>query len=193
MVYGSGKPDWARGDVESEGLNQRRNNSGNNVGSYQHGGEGGRYQTPQMTGMRYAEQQTGVVEDTMRTHVQVRQLLCFFVFIEDSILLMWCGNDFFIPGRDHSKYCPSNSPRPKTTTTKCERWHMANENKCDVGSTRIKRITTKGLAEETEVIWDYFGVGICGFDFVLKNCAMWGEFLLSEMVILSWFIAFITL
>jgi hypothetical protein len=71
MAYGSGKPAWAQGDVESQdGLNQRRNNSGNNAGSYQRG-DGG-YQAPQLTGVKYAEQQTGVMEDTLRTHVQVR-------------------------------------------------------------------------------------------------------------------------
>ncbi|KAL7507350.1 hypothetical protein ACHAXN_005332 [Cyclotella atomus] len=69
MAYGSGKPAWAQGDVESQdGLNQRRNNSGNNAGSYQRG-DGG-YQAPQLTGVKYAEQQTGVMEDTLRTHVQ---------------------------------------------------------------------------------------------------------------------------
>lgn len=72
MVYGSGKPAWARGDVEEGGLNQRRNNSGNGGGSYQRGDAGGGYQAPQLTGVKYAEQQTGVMEDTLRTHVQVR-------------------------------------------------------------------------------------------------------------------------
>lgn len=65
MVYGSGKPAWAREDVE-DGVPSRRSNgnSGNSTGSYQNS-----YQAPQVTGT-YAEQQTQVVEDTMRTHVQ---------------------------------------------------------------------------------------------------------------------------
>ncbi|EED92918.1 predicted protein [Thalassiosira pseudonana CCMP1335] len=72
MAYGSGKPAWARGDVEdgSGGLNQRRNGgSGNSSGSYQRGDGGYNYQPPQLTGT-YADQQTNVMEDTMRTHVQ---------------------------------------------------------------------------------------------------------------------------
>ncbi|KAL3783963.1 hypothetical protein HJC23_013343 [Cyclotella cryptica] len=76
MPYGSGKPVWARNDLEegggNSGLNQRRNNtSGNSNGSYQRGGDGGyQYQPPQLTGVKYAEQQTEVLEDTTRTHVQ---------------------------------------------------------------------------------------------------------------------------
>ena len=79
MAYGSGKPTWARGDAE-DGIPNRRPNSGsgNSSGSYQHGGGGGgdssySYQPPQpqVTGtMMYADQQSQVVEDTMRTHVQ---------------------------------------------------------------------------------------------------------------------------
>ena len=75
MVYGSGKPAWARGDVE-DGVKRRTNgnNSGNSAGggSYQRGGDhNSNYQPPQLTGTTtYAEQQTNVVEDTMRTHVQ---------------------------------------------------------------------------------------------------------------------------
>ena len=66
MAYGSGRPDWARSDVE-DGVPARRPNSANNSGngSYQHSS----YQAPQMQGT-YAEQQTGVVEDTVRTHIQ---------------------------------------------------------------------------------------------------------------------------
>ena len=74
MAYGSGKPAWSRNDLESDGLNQRRggNNSGNS-GSYQR--EEGGYQAPQLTGVKYAEQQTEVMEDTMRTHVQVSKIV----------------------------------------------------------------------------------------------------------------------
>jgi hypothetical protein len=43
---------------------------------------------------------------------------------------------------------------------------MANAHKCSLGSTRIKRITTKGMVEETKIIWDHWGVGICGFDVI---------------------------
>lgn len=74
MAYGSGKPAWARGDVE-DGVKRRTNgnNSGNSAGggSYQRGGDNNNnYQPPQLTGTTFAEQQTNVVEDTMRTHVQ---------------------------------------------------------------------------------------------------------------------------
>ena len=74
MAYGSGKPAWARGDVE-DGVKRRTNgnNSGNSAGggSYQRGGDNNNnYQPPQLTGTTFAEQQTTVVEDTMRTHVQ---------------------------------------------------------------------------------------------------------------------------
>lgn len=75
MAYGSGKPAWARGgnDVE-DGVPSRRSNanSGNSSGSYQRGGDGQYgYQPPQLSGTTtYAEQQTHVVEDAMRTHVQ---------------------------------------------------------------------------------------------------------------------------
>ncbi|KAL9180223.1 hypothetical protein ACHAXT_008193 [Thalassiosira profunda] len=62
MAYGSGRPDWARSDME-DGVPARRHNSGN--GSYQHSS----YQAPQMQGT-YSEQQTGVVEDAVRTHIQ---------------------------------------------------------------------------------------------------------------------------
>ncbi|KAL7523606.1 hypothetical protein ACHAXR_000253 [Thalassiosira sp. AJA248-18] len=78
MAYGSGKPAWARGGDVEDGIPNRRSNanSGNSNGSYQRGGGesgGGQqqygYQPPQVTGT-YAEQQTQVVDDTMRTHVQ---------------------------------------------------------------------------------------------------------------------------
>lgn len=75
MQYGSGKPAWARGgDVEDGVPKSRRGNntnSGNSNGSYQRG-EGGSYsyQPPQLTAGTYAEGQTQVVEDAMRTHVQ---------------------------------------------------------------------------------------------------------------------------
>jgi hypothetical protein len=76
-MYGSGKPTWARGgDVEDGVPNRRSNaNSGNSNGSYQRGPESAgasshfNYHPPQLTGA-YADQQTQVVEDAMRTHVQ---------------------------------------------------------------------------------------------------------------------------
>ena len=78
-MYGSGKPAWARGgDVEDGVPNRRKNsNSGNSNGSYQHshgGGEAGgsyNYQPPQLQqqGATYADQQTHVIEDAMRTHI----------------------------------------------------------------------------------------------------------------------------
>ena len=74
MVYGSGKPAWARGDIE-DGVphNRKSPNSGNSSGSYQRGGavDGGNnygYNPPQVTGT-YAQQQTQVVEDAVRTQV----------------------------------------------------------------------------------------------------------------------------
>mmetsp|Transcript_22167 Transcript_22167/g.53707 ORF Transcript_22167/g.53707 Transcript_22167/m.53707 type:complete len:166 (+) Transcript_22167:273-770(+) len=81
MQYGSGKPAWARGGDAENGVPKSRRgnnstNSGNSNGSYQRG-EGGSYgyqpphQQPQMTtGTTYAEGQTRIVEDAMRTHVQ---------------------------------------------------------------------------------------------------------------------------
>jgi len=78
MVYGSGQPAWSRGsDVEEGGGLSRRtphnsNGSINNNGSYQRGEGGGgggyNYQAPQSSG-GYAEQQTQIMEDAMRTHV----------------------------------------------------------------------------------------------------------------------------
>lgn len=87
MTYGSGQPSWSSrgGDVEEGGGLSRRtphnsngsiNNNNNNNGSYQQGGNssgGGynyqsNYQSPQLSG-NYAEQQTGMMEDAMRTHV----------------------------------------------------------------------------------------------------------------------------
>mmetsp|Transcript_10137 Transcript_10137/g.18299 ORF Transcript_10137/g.18299 Transcript_10137/m.18299 type:complete len:166 (-) Transcript_10137:158-655(-) len=81
MAYGSGKPAWGRGGDVEDGVPNRRNNanSGNSNGSYQRAGESGayqyqsnannNYQPPQLTGA-FAEQQTQVVEDTMRTQIQ---------------------------------------------------------------------------------------------------------------------------
>ncbi len=79
MAYGSGKPSWSRGgDVEegNSGLNRRNNASGIvGGGSYQRGdGAGSNYHPPQVKGT-YAEQQTHVVEDTLRTHVEVSNCL----------------------------------------------------------------------------------------------------------------------
>eukprot|EP00573_Skeletonema_grethae_P002794 CAMPEP_0201689392 /NCGR_PEP_ID=MMETSP0578-20130828/2999_1 /ASSEMBLY_ACC=CAM_ASM_000663 /TAXON_ID=267565 /ORGANISM="Skeletonema grethea, Strain CCMP 1804" /LENGTH=127 /DNA_ID=CAMNT_0048174025 /DNA_START=65 /DNA_END=445 /DNA_ORIENTATION=+ len=78
MAYGSGRPAWGGGDVEDGGLSRRTPHNSNgsintNNGSYQQGGGGGRsyqsnYQAPQLSGT-YAEQQTQVMEDAMRTHV----------------------------------------------------------------------------------------------------------------------------
>mmetsp|Transcript_24170 Transcript_24170/g.52130 ORF Transcript_24170/g.52130 Transcript_24170/m.52130 type:complete len:174 (-) Transcript_24170:170-691(-) len=89
MAYGSGKPVWsARGGDAENGIPNRRSNatnSGNSNGSYQRGevsgGSGGynsnnnsnnnsNYQAPQLATGAYADQQTHVVQDTMRTHVQ---------------------------------------------------------------------------------------------------------------------------
>ena len=64
MTYGSGRPDWARNDVE-DGIPRNRNNSGNSGGgSYQNN-----YQPPQLSHAAYTDQQTHIVEDAMRTHV----------------------------------------------------------------------------------------------------------------------------
>mmetsp|Transcript_19800 Transcript_19800/g.32468 ORF Transcript_19800/g.32468 Transcript_19800/m.32468 type:complete len:188 (+) Transcript_19800:162-725(+) len=76
MAYGSGRPAWGGGDVEDGGLSRRtpHNSNGsinnNNNGSYQQGGGGyqSNYQAPQLSG-GYAEQQTQIMEDAMRTHV----------------------------------------------------------------------------------------------------------------------------
>lgn len=90
MAYGSGQPTWSSrgGDVEEGGGLSRRtphnsngsinnnNNNNNNNGSYQQGGNSSgsgynyqsNYQAPQLSG-KYAEQQTQVMEDAMRTHV----------------------------------------------------------------------------------------------------------------------------
>lgn len=89
MAYGSGKPSWSRGgDIEdgNSGLNRRNNVSGNGGGgSYQRGeGAGSNYQPPQVKGT-YAEQQTHVVEDTLRTHVQVSIAFFFTLAIFRNI------------------------------------------------------------------------------------------------------------
>lgn len=76
MVYGSGRPAWGGGDVEDGGLSRRTPhssngsiNNNNNNGSYQQGGGyQSNYQAPQLSG-GYAEQQTQIMEDAMRTHV----------------------------------------------------------------------------------------------------------------------------
>lgn len=80
-MFGSGKPAWGRSgddphnDGGESGLNRRNNaGSGNGSdagGSYQRGGPDGNnnYQAPQFTGT-YADQQTQVVEDTMRNQIQ---------------------------------------------------------------------------------------------------------------------------
>jgi hypothetical protein len=81
MSYGSGKPVWARGGDNEDGIpvNRRSGNAihnnimgdasiggtGGGGGSYQH--DAG-YRPPQL-GLTYAEQQTQVLDDTMRTHV----------------------------------------------------------------------------------------------------------------------------
>lgn len=84
MVYGSGKPAWAQGGDVEDGVPRNRGGSprsprgggdnagsGNSSGSYQRGGDDGNYgyKPPQVTG-NYAEQQTQVVEDAARTHVE---------------------------------------------------------------------------------------------------------------------------
>lgn len=73
MAYGSGKPDWARGDVEdgvrNRGTSPSYQRSGGNDSSGNNNNNNYGYQPPQVTGT-YAEQQTQVVEDTMRTHVE---------------------------------------------------------------------------------------------------------------------------
>ncbi len=72
MSYGSGTPNWGKGGNHynmNETLNQGGMNS-RHQGGYQ-SNAGGSYQPPRVTG-NYAEQQTGIIEDTMRTHYQVR-------------------------------------------------------------------------------------------------------------------------
>jgi hypothetical protein len=82
MAYGSGRPAWGGGgDVEEGGLSRRtphnsngsinNNSNNNNNGSYQQGGARSyqsNYQAPQLSGT-YAEQQSQIMEDAMRTHV----------------------------------------------------------------------------------------------------------------------------
>ena len=85
MTYGSGKPDWARSGDSEDGVPVNRrsgnavHNNNNNLGlrgddyggggggSYQHSDVG--YRPPQLGGLTYAEQQSHVLDDTMRTHV----------------------------------------------------------------------------------------------------------------------------
>mmetsp|Transcript_12820 Transcript_12820/g.27650 ORF Transcript_12820/g.27650 Transcript_12820/m.27650 type:complete len:161 (-) Transcript_12820:179-661(-) len=76
MVYGSG----AYRATSPDGVPNRRNtaNSGNSNGSYQRNEQSGTYQhqqgttyqPPQLTGGTYAEQQTNVVEDAVRTQIE---------------------------------------------------------------------------------------------------------------------------
>ena len=73
-MYGSGKPAWARGGDVEDGIPNRRSNANsgnsNGSGSYQRDASSNfNYHPPQLTGA-YADQQTQVVEDAMRTHVQ---------------------------------------------------------------------------------------------------------------------------
>ena len=68
MAYGSGRPDWARNDVE-DGVPRNRN-SGNSLsggGSYQNSNNN--YQPPQLKNATYQDQQTNILEDATRTHV----------------------------------------------------------------------------------------------------------------------------
>ena len=73
MTYGSGTPNWGKGGNHYN-MNDTPNQGGMNSrhqGGYQ-SNAGGSYQPPRVTG-NYAEQQTGVLEDTMRTQYQVRR------------------------------------------------------------------------------------------------------------------------
>lgn len=69
-AYGSGAPLWGKGGDEQEGTKGSGGGTLNNryqSQSYQQGG--GSYQPPKVSGT-YAEQQTGVMEDTMKTHYE---------------------------------------------------------------------------------------------------------------------------
>ncbi|KAL7441576.1 hypothetical protein ACHAXH_010009 [Discostella pseudostelligera] len=68
MSYGSGKPAWARGGDNEDGVPVNRRSPG--IG----GGSGDSYQNdvgyrPPQLGQTYAEQQSHILDDTMRTHV----------------------------------------------------------------------------------------------------------------------------
>lgn len=69
MNYGSGTPAWGQGGntrnrMAAEGQGESNNHR---QGGYQSGQ--GSYRPPHVSG-NYAEQQTGIMEDTMRTHYQ---------------------------------------------------------------------------------------------------------------------------
>jgi len=63
-MYGSGNPLWGKEQEKKGGLNNRYQGQ-----SYQKDGSG--YQPPNVGGT-YAEQQTGVLEDTMKHQYEVR-------------------------------------------------------------------------------------------------------------------------
>mmetsp|Transcript_11954 Transcript_11954/g.16536 ORF Transcript_11954/g.16536 Transcript_11954/m.16536 type:complete len:150 (-) Transcript_11954:239-688(-) len=65
-MYGSGQPLWGKGD-KKEGNGGGQLNNRHQGQSYQKGTSG--YQPP-VVGNAYAEQQTGVMEDTMKTHYE---------------------------------------------------------------------------------------------------------------------------
>jgi len=71
MAYGSGAPSWSRGRDNSSNVNNRFNGSS----SYQAGGGiGGNTTTdyiPPMVSRTYADQQTHVIEDSMKTLYEV--------------------------------------------------------------------------------------------------------------------------
>lgn len=65
MVYGSGAPLWGKnGESLISQQDQHYNSTLNNRGSYQQ--QGGNYQPPLSSGVVYAEQQTHIMEDSMR-------------------------------------------------------------------------------------------------------------------------------
>jgi len=69
MNYGSGIPVWGKGGNNRNIMNSEEQREVNNLrqGGYQSGS--GSYQPPHVSG-NYSEQQTGIMEDTMRTHYQ---------------------------------------------------------------------------------------------------------------------------
>lgn len=69
MVYGSG----AYRTSSPDGIPNRRNNAGSGnsgASSYQRGEPSNAYLPPQLAGGTYAEHQTGVVEDAVRTQIE---------------------------------------------------------------------------------------------------------------------------
>ncbi|KAL3764699.1 hypothetical protein ACHAWU_001529 [Discostella pseudostelligera] len=71
MSFGSGKPAWARDNEDGVPVNRRSPGIG---GSGSGSGGGGSYQNdtgyrPPQLGLTYAEQQSHILDDTMRTHV----------------------------------------------------------------------------------------------------------------------------